>query len=77
MNTVKLPSDVTRCHPMGKCGEKHTCARYLAPIPAYGASVADFSLYRVSSLPCQRYIDASDPIPEPKPVREVKPWPTA
>lgn len=42
-DTIRLPNDVSRCEPSGKCVVRGTCARYQAAIPRHG-SVTDFSL---------------------------------
>ena len=42
-DTIRLPNDVSRCEPSGKCVVRGTCARYQAAIPQYG-SITDFSL---------------------------------
>jgi hypothetical protein len=43
-NTVFLPADVTRCAPSAPCAKRHDCRRYMAALPAQGASLTDFSI---------------------------------
>jgi hypothetical protein len=73
---VWLAADVARCEPraLPAC-RRDTCARYLAPLPAQGASLADFNLERSAySLPCGYWISAASAHPVPvAPPRRVHP----
>lgn len=63
---VFLPADVARCSPLHRCVRKATCARFLAPIPAHGGVVADFTQgsHAASATGgtwlCLNYIDAAN-----------------
>lgn len=73
---VWLAADVTRCEPaaLPEC-LRDTCARYLATLPAHGASLADFNRERSSYCPpCAHWISAAQARPvAPPPVRRVHP----
>lgn len=73
---VWLAADVTRCEPstLPLC-ERGTCARYLAPVPAYGGSLADFNISRhIYSTPCTMWLSAQAARPDPAPpARRVHP----
>lgn len=73
---VWLAADVTRCEPSAAppC-RRDSCARYLAPLPAHGSSMADFNLQRVSPhWPCLQWLCAAAArLPEPAPQRRVHP----
>lgn len=75
---VWLAADVTRCEPspLPIC-PRDTCARYLAPLPPQGGSVADFNL-PAATLPmvlgCGKWLSAQDArMPAPAPQRRVHP----
>lgn len=74
--SVWLAADVARCEPsaMPTCG-RGNCARYLAPLPAQGASLADFNIDRAFySLACAYWLSAAQARPVPAvPVRRVHP----
>lgn len=73
---VWLAADVARCEPreLPRC-ERGTCARYLAALPQYGASLADFNADRSAySMPCVNWISAASARPvAPAPAPRVHP----
>ncbi|HMN55640.1 MAG TPA: hypothetical protein PKE15_00200 [Ottowia sp.] len=73
---VWLAADVARCEPsaMPSC-QRDRCARYLAELPPFGASMADFNAGRKDlSPPCAHWLSAADARPPvPAPVRRVHP----
>lgn len=74
---IKLATYMDRCEPSAPCDQRGACARYMAEIPLYGATLADYSLYRTLSSPsCPQFLAVADIPAEPEPVREVRPWPT-
>jgi hypothetical protein len=71
---VWLAADVARCEPSAQpqC-QRSCCARYLAPLPPQGASLADFNIDRsFYSLPCGHWLSAEQARPvavaPPRPV---------
>jgi hypothetical protein len=57
---VRLPADVARCEPSQHCPMRSHCARYMAAIPAHGASMMDGSLDPFwTPAFCVYYISAS------------------
>ena len=66
-DTIRLPSDVSRCEPSGQCVVRGTCARYQAEIPQYG-SVADFSLDGGGTVLCSGYLNSHQFRNLPRPI---------
>lgn len=70
-----LPADIARCRPGGVCKSQDRCARFLAPLPAQGATVQDFltagPVYGHLWGDCQMRIPPGDY--RPKPERRVHP----
>lgn len=73
---IYLAPSEARCEPSRPCGQRSTCARYLAEIPASGASIADHSLSKSVYVAYCVHWTRGGARPEVK-VREVKPWPIA
>lgn len=59
--SIVLPANESRCIPCRPCRLRGSCARYLAPLPASGATVADFSLGGDAGCDsCSAYLNAAD-----------------
>lgn len=73
---VWLAAAEPRCEPsaLPAC-DRYTCARYLAPLPPSGATLADFNVNRAFySLACGHWLSADQARPVPAaPVRRVHP----
>jgi hypothetical protein len=73
---AQLANDVARCEPSKPCHEKTKCARYMAPIPTHGASIADFSLSKSQAWLCLAFVPLRPTAKREPPPRPVKPWPS-
>lgn len=75
MRAWLAPSE-PRCRPSQPCMRSNTCGRAIAPIPAAGAIVQDYSLTPLPGGACLGYLAESACVPPPAAARETKTWPT-
>lgn len=75
---VYLSANEPRCAP-GDCDRKHTCARYLAPLPPTNAAIEDFSRSPVGipwfRTACEKWVSAehNKPLQQAPVIRRHRP----
>jgi hypothetical protein len=75
-DSIRLLGDMARCEPSGPCTMRTKCARYMAALPKFGGSMADYAIATGGGTAlCVGYINVTTlhALPEQKPAPVVRP----